>query len=91
MTDRNSVTEAPRASQATASKTESPKNARNVKAARAAANVLEHMSLNKEAEDVRRLCRANSSYRATCRQLYLDNVALRERIGQLEAEKAARK
>jgi hypothetical protein len=37
------------------------------------------------AEDVRRVCRSNRSYRTTCRQLYLDNVALRERIAELEA------
>lgn len=63
---------------------ESRKNAAKVKAARAAADLLDQHGFPKEAEDVRVLCRANSSYRTTCRQLYLDNVALRKRIAELE-------
>lgn len=61
---------------------------RLVLAARKAADRLELVGFAKQAEDVRRVCRANSSYRVTCRQLYLDNVALRERIDQLEKDAA---
>lgn len=51
---------------------------RIVAAARRAAEKLDDIGMRAEAEDVRRVCRSNSSYRVTCRQLYLDNVKLRK-------------
>lgn len=49
-------------------------------AARRAADKLQDCGLRHEAEDVRRVCRSNSSYRTTLRQLYLDNIALRQQL-----------
>lgn len=53
---------------------------RIAKAAMAAADKLDSVGLHGPANDVRRVCRSNSSYRETCRRLYLDNVELRERL-----------
>lgn len=52
----------------------------NVAAARAVADWLEGQGEHKRAEDVRRLCRCNASYRVTLSTLHRDNMELRGRL-----------
>jgi hypothetical protein len=49
-----------------------------IAAARKAADYLEANGQPKMAEDVRRLCRSNSSFRTTLQTLHRDNMELRE-------------
>ena len=48
-----------------------------VVAARAAADFLDSIGEHKRANDVRRVCRGNDSYRITLQTLHRDNMALR--------------
>lgn len=48
-----------------------------VRQAREVADFLDGIGEHKRANDVRRVCRSNDSYRVTLQQLHKDNMALR--------------
>lgn len=60
-----------------------------VDAARKAADHLDELGEHKMANDVRRVCRSNDSYRVTLSTLHRDNMVLRARLGGTSAETAA--
>lgn len=49
--------------------------------ARKVADFLDSIGEHKRANDVRRVCRSNDSYRVTLQTLHRDNMALREQGG----------
>ena len=51
--------------------------ARAVEQAKTVAKLLDEIGLPKQANDVRRLCRSNQSYRTTLALLHRDNALLR--------------
>lgn len=57
-----------------------------VNTAQGVASYLDGISERKRANDVRRLCRSNTSYRTRLSTLHHDNLQLRARVAELEAK-----
>lgn len=57
-----------------------------VNTAMGVASYLDGIAERKRANDVRRLCRSNTSYRTRLSTLHHDNIQLRARVAELEAK-----